>query len=607
MTFYPQFVTLGGLLPGNRLYSTDSVITDLAIVDLAANNSSFLGTSGTGSGYTVADIGTPFTVAGGNPTVRAGGIITDVDTHGALRGASFTTIGRYPTNGDLPNLGNNNTAYITGGSGTGGQVIYDVNYTPFLICRNSCGFPQYFKQFTMSMWFQWQESAICQLRYLKGNGSLFGTFWNAMLCGFGEFQANYTPGLINSYTTVSLNSPSNFDEQPTMACHMLFSYDTVSGTAQLYINDEFCTTLITSWLPAPFYGLNPFDGSPNQWRLTGLGDLRYYPPIGMAGFWADPSFLDLNDVSNRRKFINADKTPVDFSQYPTAKIHLYTLPGESPNAFATNRGTGGPWELIGGPLRWQGNTMSVRQAGYNDGQFTTPLNTPVNGSLNGNLRSLTDYSYMNNTARQGATLYYTGITQEPTNGTVSLASDGSFTYTPNPGYSGHDQFAYSVTEAMPAPYQWPDRPAEGLAEITVTSSGGLQNLKLVALFPFESSATYPYSDADGFYGIENTYGFGTTLPQFTLSLWCCQNINLIWEQGLIVMTPSQCIVNLRDVDGNPVFDATFINHGQANKQYLILFSIDTVTQQYSCFGNNVEWPSTDAVFHSSNPIGNIES
>jgi len=35
---------------------------------------------------------------------------------------------------------------------------------------------------------------------------------------------------------------------------------------------------------------------------------------------------------------------------------------------------------------------------------------------------------------------------EPANGTLSIASDGNFTYTPNPGYAGNDSFSYTITD-----------------------------------------------------------------------------------------------------------------------------------------------------------------
>ena len=40
----------------------------------------------------------------------------------------------------------------------------------------------------------------------------------------------------------------------------------------------------------------------------------------------------------------------------------------------------------------------------------------------------------------------TGVTPPPTNGALVLSADGSFTYTPNPGFSGTDSFDYKITD-----------------------------------------------------------------------------------------------------------------------------------------------------------------
>ena len=37
----------------------------------------------------------------------------------------------------------------------------------------------------------------------------------------------------------------------------------------------------------------------------------------------------------------------------------------------------------------------------------------------------------------------------PAHGTVVLRSNGSFTYTPDPGYSGFDGFSYMVSDTQP--------------------------------------------------------------------------------------------------------------------------------------------------------------
>ncbi|PKQ69743.1 Ig-like domain-containing protein [Raineya orbicola] len=62
----------------------------------------------------------------------------------------------------------------------------------------------------------------------------------------------------------------------------------------------------------------------------------------------------------------------------------------------------------------------------------TPINTPVNGnaSTNDNLPS-------------GGTYTYT-VTTPPANGSVTMNPDGTYTYTPNTGFTGTDVFTYQV-------------------------------------------------------------------------------------------------------------------------------------------------------------------
>ncbi len=69
-----------------------------------------------------------------------------------------------------------------------------------------------------------------------------------------------------------------------------------------------------------------------------------------------------------------------------------------------------------------------------DDQFNTPAGKPYSATVIEN-----DYDI------DSDTLNYTLISQ-PANGSVTLNADGSFTYSPNPGYSGEDIFTYRVCD-----------------------------------------------------------------------------------------------------------------------------------------------------------------
>lgn len=66
----------------------------------------------------------------------------------------------------------------------------------------------------------------------------------------------------------------------------------------------------------------------------------------------------------------------------------------------------------------------------------------------------------------GATL---SVVTDPANGTVMLNNDGSFTYMPNAGYTGNDQFTYEITDVTPVAGHTPAN-ADIRATVTITVS-----------------------------------------------------------------------------------------------------------------------------------------
>lgn len=63
----------------------------------------------------------------------------------------------------------------------------------------------------------------------------------------------------------------------------------------------------------------------------------------------------------------------------------------------------------------------------------------------------------------GATL---AVTTPPTNGTATINNDGSFTYTPNAGFTGSDVFTYTITDVTPVP----TAPTTDATTVTITVS-----------------------------------------------------------------------------------------------------------------------------------------
>jgi VCBS repeat-containing protein len=74
-----------------------------------------------------------------------------------------------------------------------------------------------------------------------------------------------------------------------------------------------------------------------------------------------------------------------------------------------------------------------------DDVYTTPLNVPLDVAAPGVL--------LNDTDTEGDPLTAV-LDSGPAHGTLVLNADGSFTYTPAPGFLGADSFAYRATDGQ---------------------------------------------------------------------------------------------------------------------------------------------------------------
>ena len=79
-------------------------------------------------------------------------------------------------------------------------------------------------------------------------------------------------------------------------------------------------------------------------------------------------------------------------------------------------------------------TAGERRAGGADDAASTTDETPVSGNVSATTPTSTRHAA---TATLGAS---------PANGTVTLAADGSFTYTPAANYNGTDSFTYKAND-----------------------------------------------------------------------------------------------------------------------------------------------------------------
>jgi hypothetical protein len=161
----------------------------------------------------------------------------------------------------------------------------------------------------------------------------------------------YTSGAVRIYD-------AHFNPLPQSQWHVLVSVNTNTQTVQLFVNDVPYSPTSGGWT-----GSGQMPGAAGVGSSTALD-------VGSAGgvyaaaadIWemATPGWVDLTVVANRRKFINADLSPVDLGangQSPFGTPPNFYLAAYSgvPTDFAVNRGTsGGTFTInLDGPLTMQ--------------------------------------------------------------------------------------------------------------------------------------------------------------------------------------------------------------------------------------------------------------
>ena len=95
-------------------------------------------------------------------------------------------------------------------------------------------------------------------------------------------------------------------------------------------------------------------------------------------------------------------------------------------------------DVLNSNLTLVAGTVKATPIGVND-TYTSIGNVGITVNVAG--------SVLANDISPDATSLTATILTTTTNGTTSLASDGSFTYTPNAGYSGADSFTYTITSS----------------------------------------------------------------------------------------------------------------------------------------------------------------
>jgi hypothetical protein len=151
---------------------------------------------------------------------------------------------------------------------------------------------------------------------------------------------------------------ANFNPLPNQQWHVLVSVNTDTKVVQLFVNDIQYMPTSGGWT-----GTGQMPGSSGVGAVTVVDVGAFggvYPAVANIWEMATPGWVDLTVVANRRKFINADKSPVDLGangQTPFGtppNIYLAAYSGVATD-LTINRGTaGGTFTInLDGPLTMQ--------------------------------------------------------------------------------------------------------------------------------------------------------------------------------------------------------------------------------------------------------------
>lgn len=128
--------------------------------------------------------------------------------------------------------------------------------------------------------------------------------------------------------------------------HLLASWNLATAKVQLYVDDVSDASVVTNSNAA-------IDLTDTEWVIGANTNGATKFNGDLFDFLFHPNFLDLSNVDNRRKFIDASKKPVylgasgelPFSGSPIVFFHLDK--GETANNFVVNAGSGGNFTVTG--------------------------------------------------------------------------------------------------------------------------------------------------------------------------------------------------------------------------------------------------------------------
>lgn len=101
-----------------------------------------------------------------------------------------------------------------------------------------------------------------------------------------------------------------------------------------------------------------------------------------------------------------------------------------------------------------------------------------------------------------------------------------------------------------------------------------------------------------------TADFPPSFSQFSLSVWCCKEVNISSPGLQMAFTPSAIDIVAKDASSNTLFSGSWTNPSAVTDEYQVLFSLNTVAQTYTLYVTNRLWTVVSATFPHAGEINN---
>ena len=141
--------------------------------------------------------------------------------------------------------------------------------------------------------------------------------------------------------------------------HLLISFDAATTTFHLYLDDVDDSASPTTYNHAIEWDAVEYTAACYKTAFGGGYQYKWYGDL--SDFWFDTTYLDISTTSNRRKFIDASKKPVNLNSDGSGPT------GNSPDIF-----------FAGDVTPWQAGTNHGTMGGFDqNGSVSNSTNEPV--------------------------------------------------------------------------------------------------------------------------------------------------------------------------------------------------------------------------------------